>query len=150
MRKSKSADFMFESEKILVDVFVSHLRSELSPWGNVQIATEFYYQRDRTDVVAHTEDDFMLAFEAKLQDWREALHQAYRNRCFAHRSYVVLPKSTALSAFRFRREFERRRVGICYVDGFELVVLHEASETDPVQPWLLDQAKAHCVPPALS
>ncbi|HZL25102.1 MAG TPA: hypothetical protein VFC39_01075 [Acidobacteriaceae bacterium] len=61
---------MFETKQIVVDVFVERLRSLVSPWGDVHVAREFNYQRGRIDVVAHTSDDCVLAFEAKLQDWR--------------------------------------------------------------------------------
>jgi hypothetical protein len=90
----------FANEQTLVTSFVSRLNEEASPWGAVQVATEFYYQRGRTDVIASTVDDAVIAVEAKLADWRSALHQAFRNRCFAHRSYVLLPKDTALRAYR--------------------------------------------------
>jgi hypothetical protein len=134
---------MFDSEKALVEVFVAQLSADASPWGSLQVATEFYYQRGRTDVIAYTSEDSILAFEAKLQDWREALQQAYRNRCFAHRSYVVLPKMTAIRAHKCSAEFDRRQVGICYMDGCAVVILHDPAGAEPLQPWLLQQAKSH-------
>ena len=42
----------------------------------------------------------LMAFEAKLKDWRYGLDQAYRNTCFAHKSYVVVPEATALPTNR--------------------------------------------------
>jgi hypothetical protein len=50
----------------------------------VSFACEFDYSRGRTDVVALRDGEHVIAFEAKLKDWRTALHQAYRNTCFAH------------------------------------------------------------------
>ncbi len=133
----------FADEKMLVESFVSRLSDGDSPWGTVRVATEFFYQRGRTDIVAHTEDDSVIAVEAKLKDWRYALHQAFRNRCFAHRSYVLLPKETALRAFRFDGEFDRRQVGICYLETTGIVVLKSASDLAPIQPWLSLRAKQH-------
>jgi hypothetical protein len=133
----------FASERALVDSFLSHLNSYLSPWGIVRVATEFDYRRGRTDVVAHTIDDSVIAVEAKLGDWRTALHQAFRNRCFANRSYVLLPKDTALRAHRYVGEFDRRSVGICYLGDTDIVVLHGAEECDPVEPWLAHRARLH-------
>jgi hypothetical protein len=133
----------FANEKTLVNSFISRLNADQSPWGVVRIATEFDYQRGRTDVVAHTLDDSVIAVEAKLNDWRTALHQAYRNRCFAHRSYVLLPKDTAVRAHRFAGEFDRRLVGICYLGDNEIVVLHPAEKCDPPETWLSRRAKTH-------
>ncbi len=133
----------FADEKTLVATFVAHLSANASPWGTVQAATEFYYQRGRTDVIACTSDGCIIAVEAKLEDWRIALHQAFRNRCFAHRSYVLLPKSTALRAHRYTAEFNRRQVGICYLNDDEIVLLHDAEKGEPLEPWLSVQAKSH-------
>ena len=137
------SDPMFATEESLVTSFVGHLKSNESIWGEIQVGTEFNYQRGRTDVVAYW-GDTMLAFEAKLTDWRTALHQAYRNRCFAHRSYVLLPKVVALRAHEYAAEFEQRQVGLCYIDGIdEIVVLQEAPHAKPLQEWLFFQAKHH-------
>jgi hypothetical protein len=133
----------FASEKILVETFVTRCGADRSPWGKVQLATEFDYQRGRTDVVAYTANQSVIAIEAKLQDWRTALHQAYRNRCFAHRSYVLLPKETAMRAHRYAGEFDRRQVGICYLEGADIVVLHSSAESNPIEPWLSLRAKKH-------
>jgi hypothetical protein len=133
----------FSNEQMLVDSFVSRLSTDGSPWGHVHVATEFYYQRGRTDVVACTATESLIAIEAKLEDWRTALHQALRNRCFAHRSYVLLPRETAVRAHRYAGEFERRQVGICYLDGAEIVVLQAAGEANPIEPWLSARARLH-------
>jgi hypothetical protein len=133
----------FANEKTLVRSFVSRLATDRSPWGKVQVATEFDYRRGRTDIVASTNYDSVIALEAKLGDWRTALHQAFRNRCFAHQSYVLLPKETALRAHRYAGEFDRRQVGICYLDETDIVVLHSAVESDPLEPWLLRRARIH-------
>jgi hypothetical protein len=140
---SSQIDMSFVNEQMLVTLFVSGLGTERSPWGAVHVATEFYYQRGRTDIVAYMADESVIAIEAKLEDWRTALHQAFRNRCFAHRSYVLLPKQTAMRAHRYAGEFDRRQVGICYLDNAEIVVLHPAAECNPPEPWLSARARKH-------
>lgn len=130
-------------EQALVSSFIHHMRTDRSPWGDVHVATEFDYRRGRTDIVAYTADASVIAIEAKLRDWRGALHQAFRNRCFAHQSYVLLPKDIALRAHQYLAEFDRRRVGICYLDGEQIVVLHPAEGADPIEPWLSLRAKDH-------
>jgi hypothetical protein len=93
--------------------------------------------------VAVSNAETLIAFEAKLKDWKCALHQAYRNTCFAHRSFVLLPRAVALTARGFLGEFERRGVGLCYIDGADLVVLHESPHTMPIEPWLASEAISH-------
>jgi len=132
----------FANEQALVESFLARLGADGAPWSPQQVATEFYYQRGRTDVV-FTADNAIIAVEAKLRDWREAMHQAFRNRCFAHRSYVLLPKPIAVRAYAFAGEFGRRNVGICYLEGDQIVVLHAATATEPVEPWLSRRALLH-------
>lgn len=134
---------VFPNEQTLVALFVSRLSAGRSPLGAVQVATEFYYQRGRTDIVACTAEKTLIAVEAKLENWRGALQQAFRNRCFAHRSYVLMPKNAALRAHRYAAEFDRRQVGICYLEGVEIVVLHPSVEADPIEPWLSLKAQLH-------
>jgi hypothetical protein len=129
----------YESEAALVESFVTCLGSSESPWGDVKIALEFDYQRGRTDVVAVAHDGHIVAFEAKLDRWRDALNQAYRNTCFAHRSYIVVPQATAHRAARYHREFVRRKVGLCYVENGRLEVLLEPPLITPILPWLCER-----------
>jgi hypothetical protein len=132
----------YSDEASLVAHLLQCLRLESAPWGPLDVSREFFYQRGRTDVVAVTRDGDILAFEAKLRKWREALHQAYRNTCFAHRSYVLVPHEVAVAAVRFATEFERRRGGLCYLRDNALVVLRESAFTAPLQPWLSARAAA--------
>lgn len=135
----------YPTERCLVDQFVRHLQEEAEDWALVSIGEEFFYQRGRTDVIAITKDGSVLAFEAKLTRWRDALHQAYRNRCFAHQSYVVLPERTARLAEQYAAEFSRREVGLCYLGEEEVVVIFDPRPGAPLQPWLTQQAVAHAV-----
>jgi hypothetical protein len=131
---------IYRSEKSLVDTFVRHLRSRESIWGKVRIRREFDFQRGRTDILAVDGRGQVFAFEAKLQKWRDALHQAYRNTCFAHESYVLLPSRAASIALQFPDEFEKRNVGLCYLDRGRVVVVRKATKQQPLQPWLRELA----------
>lgn len=133
----------FSNEKSMVDSFVTLMSTKETPWGAVQVATEFYYQRGRTDIVAQAADDSVIAVEAKLKNWRAALQQAFRNRCFADVSYVLLPKNVAEQAHRYSGEFDRRKVGICYLESSGIVVLHSPQRCLPFEPWLSIRAKQH-------
>ena len=131
----------FLSEEQLVNTFLEALTVG-SPWGALASNSEFDFRRGRTDVVAVDSGGRVYAFEAKLSKWKDAMRQAYRNTCFAHQSYVLLPKETAIRASRCLNEFSRRGVGICYIDG-GVVILQEAEEQTPIQPWLSNLAARH-------
>ena len=132
----------YDSERSLVDQFVGCLTSAFAPWGAVQVGREFDYNRGRTDVVALAPNGEVIAFEAKLTRWKQALHQAYRNRCFAHHSFVLFPKETAFSAYSREAEFTRRGVGICYLENDQIVILLDPQHSEPLQPWLTEIASA--------
>jgi hypothetical protein len=135
---------VFSTEKMLVDQFVRGLGSDTNPWGPVSVSCEFFYSRGRTDVVALANGNIVIAFEAKLKNWRCALDQAYRNTCFAHKSYVLVPEVTALTAFAYLAEFKLRGVGLCYVDKAGIInVLEEPKICPPIEPWIALQAAIH-------
>lgn len=133
----------FDSEEELVLSFLSALESsEDGPLSADAVIREFDYKRGRTDVVSISDSGEIVAFEAKLTHWRGALTQAYRNTCFAHRSFVVLPWHTAQLASRFSGEFQRRGVGLCAMQDGRVTVLHNAVHREPIEPWLSELASA--------
>jgi len=82
----------------------------------------------------------IVAFEAKISDWVQAIHQASANRWFASESYVLVPavprRSTLLTQAR------RAGVGV-WVEGENTPVL-EAPSTIDRQPmsfasWLFNE-----------
>lgn len=133
----------FRSERELVDALLGLLSSGTSPWALSRMKTEFEYSNGRTDVIGLMGSDTVIALEAKLTKWRDALQQAYRNTCFAHHSLVVLPWKVAQRASAYRQEFERRRVGLCGVGPEGVVVLIEACGVEPVMPTLTSKALAN-------
>ena len=137
-RQEHHALTTYATEAALVDDFVALLGGE-NPWGKLIVGLEFDYQGGRTDVVAVSANGFVVAFEAKLERWRDALNQAYRNTCFAHRSYIVVPSETACRAARYEREFLRRKVGLCCLKNGILEVLFEPAQVSPTLPWLSDR-----------
>lgn len=133
---------MYSSEQVLQDELVtSLLLGRNNHWRPLTVATEFFYMRGRTDVIATSKSNHVIAFEVKLRKWKEALHQAYRNTCFAHFSYVVVPEEIAARIAEYEPEFSRMSVGLCYITSqMRLVVSVEAQRCDPIQPWLTEKA----------
>lgn len=129
------------AEEDLVQDLITGLHGLFDQAGAFAIGREFYFQRGRTDVVVLAASERIIAFEAKLLKWRAALQQAYRNTCYAHRSYIALPVAVAQRASRFTYEFHRRAVGLCSVEASEVRVLIEARYVEPIEPWLTDDAR---------
>ena len=127
-------------EEDLVSTLLDQIQAPTAPWDIASVGTEFDYRRGRADVVAVSRDGIVVAFEAKMDRWKVALWQAYRNTCFAHRSYVVLPSERAHSAHRRGAEFERLGVGLCSVEEEGIVILVESNAFAPIQPWLTEKA----------
>lgn len=132
-QRNTASTYRYESH--LVEEFLSAARTS-AIWDQMKTSTEFDYQRGRTDIIALGEDGMLIAIEAKLEKWRDALHQAYRNTCFANHSYVLLPEKTALLALKYLAEFERRKVGVCYISHGKIVIAYKPPMVEPIQPWL--------------
>lgn len=127
----------FDLEHQLVDKFLDSVQSHDFGWGqNIGYITEFDYSRGRTDIVLVSISYKVIAIEAKLMNWRYALHQAYRNTCFAQFSYVLLPEEVIPRAIKFEREFRRRSVGLCYLSKKKLRIALVSHGSEPLQPWL--------------
>lgn len=82
-------------------------------------------------ILLMTLDNEIIAFEAKLEKWREALHQAYRNSCFAHYSYIVVPEIVAEKAIQYEIEFAQRSVGVCDLSNGRIVIARHADRSIP-------------------
>lgn len=130
---------MYAKEQDLVDSFVERL-SEDEPWKRIEYSTEFNYMRGKTDIVVVSDKNEVIAIEAKLNKWRSALHQAYRNLCFADKSYILLPPDVAEIACSHEYDFNIRGIGICSIYENRIVVVKEASQNKPFQGWLKEQA----------
>lgn len=131
--------YLFEAD--LVKDLESVLTATINPFVTQGIAFEFRHNDGgRADVIAVSASAELLAFEAKLANWRVALNQAYRNTSFCHYSYVVLPVRTVKRALRRRHEFDRAGVGLCGLDGKHLTIEVAAVKRNPFQPWLTASA----------
>ncbi len=130
----------FATEACLVERFIGALQSGCTSFGSVQVTTEWDHRSGLVDVLARDGTQSLVAFEAKLADWRRAFLQAYRNTAYANRTYVLLPEKIAHRAMQDREEFEFRGVGLCAFDGEQVRVLIEASEQAALLAWLRAQA----------
>jgi len=131
---------MFKLEIHLVNNFNKLLNKNKNNFEIENLAFEFYYMSGRVDIIGKTNNGELITFEAKINKWRYALHQAYRNSSFAHYSYVLLPESNIKNALKNQYEFERRGIGLCSVDFNRIKIEIPASKKKPILPWLTNSA----------
>ena len=70
-----------------------------------------------TDEPLGRHDACLVAFEAKLFDWKKALQQAYRYRYYADLAVVLLPCERGLAALAHRDVFQRLGVALWTFDA---------------------------------
>ncbi len=58
----------------------------------------------------------LIAFEAKLKDWRKGLQQAFRYRYFADKSILVMPAESVKTATLNIESFEHLQIGLWSFD----------------------------------
>ncbi|MBJ9591059.1 MULTISPECIES: hypothetical protein [Burkholderia cepacia complex] len=133
----------FASEADLVRTFLKTIENGQSPWGTVLSTTEWDYKSGFTDVLVRTENGDLVAFEAKLSDWRRATHQAYRNTMYARHAYVVMPERAAQRALAHPEIFSTYKIGLCVVGIDGIKVLIEPRDCDPLLPYLHQKAQNH-------
>ena len=127
-------------EKTFVARLTSLLKENDALFSCSHAGHEFNYGSGRVDILVHSSKGDLIAFEAKLTKWRDALHQAYRARSFAHFAYVIMPMKAARVAMRNSREFEIRGVGLCAIDNGPLSIEIPAERHEPLLPWLTQAA----------
>lgn len=139
---SRSKKKTFRTEAGLVRHFVRCLKGSRSPWGTVRTVCEWTYDSGTTDVLARSPDGALIAFEAKLKDWRRACLQGYRNTGYADFVYIIVPEMLAIRLRAFAEYFSRHGVGLCYCTAEGVEVVLEAPTNQPVMAWLRDRALA--------
>jgi hypothetical protein len=103
--------------------------TRLLTWGIVSL--------ERGGRVTMTHNAFpvnIVAIEAKLTKWREALSQAIEYRRFADHAYVALPSLWATPAIKSSEVFEKHGIGLMVLSGDELEVVVEP-EQDHAHDW---------------
>ncbi len=133
----------FETEAQFVDAFTAKLQTNRTEFGPLQLTTEWAYPSGFVDVLARTRRGELVAFEAKLTDWRSAFFQAYRSTSYAEHTYVLLPRSVVHRAERDGDEFRFRGVGLCSFDGRSIRVIIESVAQNPLMPWVSERAHNH-------
>jgi predicted transcriptional regulator len=61
--------------------------------------------------------DVVIAIEAKLKNWKRALHQALRYKRFSNKSYVLLDKKYVNPALKNIHSFQEKNIGLLSMDN---------------------------------
>ncbi len=135
---------MYKSESHFKRNVIKHLKSNKnSPFhanNFLHLGLEFNYRSGITDIIMMTKEKKVIAIELKLNKWKKALNQAYRNTSFAHYCYVLLPQENVYTAAKYENEFVRKGVGLAYYNRSQLTVLIRARGNKPLTPWLTKSA----------
>ena len=132
---------VFVDEEELVAAFFERLAGGETAWEVQGAVREFDYNSGHTDVLFLSTNGELIAVEAKLTNWRKALHQAWRNTSYVNRAYVVMPRNRATTALSHRQHFEDLGVGLCLVDRAGVEVAIEGQPKQPVILWLHNKAR---------
>ena len=132
----------YENEVALVDQLATLVSGGAIQWLSQAVVREFDYASGRTDLLTLTVTDQLVAFEAKLTNWRKAIDQAWRNTSFANEVYVVLPRECSRPALQHQAEFRVAGVGLCLMDDSGMEVAFNSCDHKPVLPWLHEKARA--------
>ena len=73
----------------------------------------------------------VISVEAKVSNWRKAMHQAGRNRLFAHESFVALPETVALRTDT-GAALREMGIGLLSICAKEVDIVHSARRRQPV------------------
>lgn len=81
--------------------------------------------------------EYSLAIEAKLKNWKRALHQAYRYKWFSEKTFVCLPHQNVTPALKNIADFKDFEVGLMTVNpAGEVEVVYDPGTRPPVSPVL--------------
>ncbi len=136
--------YKYLKETDFVHDFLELINGKETPWGGLETTVEWDYRNGVTDVLARTSCGKLVAFEAKLKDWKRATHQAYKNTSFVDKAYVVMPADVANRIDKKQISvFQSYGVGLCTVVNDSVSILIEANKSpgEPLLPWI--SKKAH-------
>ncbi len=148
-RRCKTSNAVpYQSEAAFVRSFVGLLRAAPSPFEHVGYAREFSNgTSSRPDIIIVTQSGEVIAIEAKLTRWRDAMGQAYRNTFFSDRSFVLLPPSIARRAAQNVAELHAHGIGVCTMVDNAIEIVSEAPLAQPYNIYRRELAREKALKP---
>jgi hypothetical protein len=73
----------------------------------------------------------IISIEFKLKNWKGAMKQAFRYKCFSFESYVFLDEKYIKKPLENIAEFEKFNIGLCGVSGDNITLYYKPIEETP-------------------
>ncbi len=108
LRNSARLDTIARHTYLPIDEVEAAVMGRLVAWGLVRVRARGVVEATREWV----EQSEIIAIEAKLTKWRDALDQAIEYRHYSDRSYVLLPDYCVEIAIRNIHKFKQAGVGL--------------------------------------
>lgn len=70
----------------------------------------------------------VISIELKLKNWKKAVKQAFRYRCFSHQAFVILDKNFLNPAISNISYFKHFNIGLASFDNSKNLNIHHAPE----------------------
>jgi len=86
-------------------------------WVNLSHLLSLQRSKKDIDLIDFLKNQTLMAFEMKLDDWKRALHQAYRYSYFADHVIVVLPMNKITAAYNNLDLFKDLDIGLWSLDS---------------------------------
>ncbi|NMA50482.1 MAG: hypothetical protein GX951_01355 [Mollicutes bacterium] len=119
---------MFQTEKDLVIALLSTLEEKKIRIEKVKdflILQEVDGMIGRPDVLLKTKrGKKIITIEVKLKNWKRALRQAYRYRCFSDMSYICMDSKNIKPALDNIELFMKSNIGLISIDRQGNVIIH--------------------------
>lgn len=127
---------MFVTEEKMVNICVNELQNE---YQECEILLEPNGLFGIPDIMIKSEE--IISIEAKLKNWKRALIQAYKYRCFSKKSYVYMDDEYIEAPLENIDEFKKFNIGLAGVSNEKIKIYYEPEEMEPFSKNLYIKAK---------
>ena len=127
---------MFVTEEKMVNICVSELQDK---YQESEILLEPNGLFGIPDIMINNKE--IISIEAKLKNWKRALIQAYKYRCFSKKSYVYMDNDYIEAPLENIDEFKKFNIGLAGVSNEKIKIYYEPKEMEPFSKKLYIKAK---------
>lgn len=117
---------MFSTEEKMVNTCVTELLNE---YKENEIVLEPNGLFGIPDIMIKNKK--VISIEAKLKNWKRALVQAYKYRCFSEKSYVFMDNDYIGAPLENISEFKKFNIGLAGVSNQKIEIYYEPQEMQP-------------------
>jgi len=131
---------LIEDQEITTDAFTqsygiskttARIRlKEYSDAGFIKKLTKGHYRVIREYKVI---TDTIIAIEAKLKNWKQALYQAMRYQRFSNKSYVLLDRKHVKPALKNIHVFKKKNIGLLSMNDEDYIIHHNPTTKEAPQ-----------------